>query len=75
MDKLTVDRSLLEKLVKLNHGVELCDESGQTVGWFQPVAARLHYECPLSDEQLDQIEKQGGGRPLDDVLADLEKRA
>ena len=78
MDKLIVDTATLERLAKLDHGVQICDPSGRAIGWFQPVGDTEHYEgfeCPLSPEELDQIEREGGGRPLADILRDLERQA
>lgn len=75
MEKIVLDPTTLTKFSSLNHQVELCDSLGRPVGWFVPREERdnyVGYECPLSDEELDQIEKQGGGRPLADVFRDLE---
>ena len=78
MDKLIVARTLVDLLANVDQRVEVCDEAGKTVGWFDPAARHVSsagYECPLSEQDLDRIERAGGGRPLGDVLADLEKRA
>jgi hypothetical protein len=76
MDKLILDPALLAKLTTLDHGVELCDPSGRSIGWFQPVVTAETYEGlepPFSEEELRRAEQEGGGRPLSEILADLER--
>ncbi len=76
MEHVVVDPSSLGPLAKLDHGVELRDKSGRPFGWFFPAIGAdqyVGYECPLSDAELDDIEKAGGGRELSEVLRDLEK--
>jgi len=58
--------------------VEICDESGNVLGYFSPKGDRSLYEgieVPISEEELDRREKEGGGRTLAEILADLENRA
>ena len=78
MDKFLIDPATLGALPDLDHGVELCDLTGRALGWFVPVVAAADYdgyECPLSVEQLDAVERAGGGRPLADIVRDLERGA
>jgi hypothetical protein len=47
------------------------------VGYFTPAADRSIYkdvQSPTSDEELDRRSRQGGGRPLREILDDLERR-
>ena len=77
MVKLTVDREIREKLGDLKQRVELCDDSGRVLGYFYPVADPSLYDehdSSITEEELDCREREGGGRPLADILADLEKR-
>ena len=37
-----------------------------------PHADYVGYESPLSEEEIQRIRKEGGGRPLADILRDLE---
>jgi hypothetical protein len=74
--KITVDNVLRDKLGGLQSHVELCDESGYVVGYFTPAADPAIYEgvqSPTSDEELDRRSRQGGGRPLREILDDLER--
>lgn len=79
MPKLTLDPQLQAKLQNLTTELELCDESGKTLGFFLP--AQRHREliyawlnAQVSDEELEEARREGGGRPLSQILADLEKR-
>ena len=76
--KLTISDDLRSKLAALAAPVALCDESGRTLGYFHPVPDRSLYEGvepPISEEELDRREQEGGGRPLAEILADRKKRA
>ncbi len=76
MNKLLLDSPTIDKFLSLDHGVELCDPSGRSVGWFLPATGPSDYngyECPLSDAELVEIERQGGGRSLADILRDLDR--
>jgi len=79
MTKVTVDSETLAKLYGLSDVLELCDESGQTLGFFRPVGAepgiRLADRSPFSAEQIEVFRQQRTGRPLAEILSDLEKRA
>ena len=72
MTQLILDASALAILPKLTESVELLDESGKTLGHFHPAPRRVQ---PLvSEEELRRRVQQGGGRPLADILADLEAK-
>jgi hypothetical protein len=76
MDKLTIDPSTGMKLTGLQHSVELCDASGQILGWFQPAVTPEKYEClepPFSEEELRNADQEPGGRSLKEILTDLER--
>ncbi len=78
MVKLTVDKKTRESLHNLDQRLELCDESDRLLGYFEPVVDQSLYEkynSAISKEELDRRSRAGGGRPLADILADLEKRA
>ena len=78
MSILVLDHSAIEKLKAVAEGVQIRDERGTLVGYFQPAVTPEtvdQYECPLSEEELLRIADQEGGRPLADILSDLRKRA
>jgi hypothetical protein len=72
MTRLILDASALTILPKLTESVELLDASGKTLGQFHPAPRRV--DPRVSEEELRRRVQDGGGRPLADILADLEKR-
>ena len=75
MTKVVIDAVLRNKLGNLAEAKQFTDESGQLLGHFLPVAAAPRREPQISDEEIQRRLRQGGGRPLSEILADLEKRA
>lgn len=58
--------------------MELCDESGSSVGHFlsEQLYRRLLYDCAnaqVSDEELERRRQQPGGRTLAEIWARLEQ--
>lgn len=71
MSKITLDAELRSKLNGLNEELEICDESGATVGHYVPakVYRSMIYQiaeaqCPHTEEELKELSKQTGGRTL-----------
>ncbi|MBW3596606.1 MAG: hypothetical protein KY475_04955 [Planctomycetes bacterium] len=78
MDRIILDSALLANFGGLSDPVEVCDESGKRIGYFTPVAALDHYRTaqpPISRDEIERRKRNLTGRPLRDILADLEKRA
>lgn len=79
MSILVLDQSTIEKLkTVVGNAAEVRDERGVLWGYFRPVVSPEtvdQYECPLSEEELDRVEREGGGRPLADILSDLRSRS
>jgi hypothetical protein len=79
MSRVTLDSDLRSKLNGLNEQVEVCDESGRTVGHFLPAKEydRLIYkilavEFPFSEEDLRRLrEDPSPGRPLAEIWKSL----
>jgi hypothetical protein len=74
MGKLTIDSHLRNKLKGLNEPLELCDESGRTIGHFLPcdIYEDLFYgalaaESPHSKEELERRHQETGGRSLVEI--------
>ncbi|HKD36496.1 MAG TPA: hypothetical protein VKB78_06835 [Pirellulales bacterium] len=76
MIKIVVDELTSEKLTELGNSAELCDASGRLLGYFHPAEDDdyVGYDSPLSEEELARRAHDGGGRTLDEIMADLEKR-
>ncbi len=77
MNKVVVDEILRSKLDNFRSRLEFCDETGHVLGYLTPAADSAMYqgvESPTSPEELQRRSQEGGGRPLADVLDDLEKQ-
>jgi hypothetical protein len=77
MTSVVVDPATLVRLTHVGHTVELTDAAGHVVGHFIPAIdpqTRQAMMPDISEEELRRREQQGGGRPLKDILRDLEKR-
>ncbi len=76
MTKLVMDTSFQAKVAALDETIELCDESGRTLGYFCPVPGPEadKPQSPYTDEELRELEKDLTGRPLREILADLQRR-
>ena len=73
MPRLTVDPELQTKLTQSGEPVEIYDQSGRVIGYFEPLPpGRLKELSPFSDEELERRREQRTGRPLKDILKDLE---
>ncbi len=75
---LTVDPSTLAKFGNLGECLEFRDDAGRTLGFFTPLQDRSAYvgvEPPASEDELQRREQQEGGRSLNEILTDLDKRA
>jgi hypothetical protein len=78
MRRLTLDPMLMERLNGLTEHIELCDETGQTVGHFLPTSvyedlffAALASESPHSKEELRRRYNETGGRSLAEIWKSL----
>ena len=75
MTAIVVDAALRSRLGNLKQAVQFTDESGRLLGHFVPLSVTGPREPQISDEEIERRLRQGGGRPLREILADLEKRA
>jgi hypothetical protein len=63
MGKITLDKELQAKLNGLNEQIELCDESGQTVGHFVPLGQfqammRAWAKAEFTDQEIAQARSE-----------------
>ncbi|MEX2315508.1 MAG: hypothetical protein WD669_00035 [Pirellulales bacterium] len=72
MNRIVVDESITSQLRSAVEPCAIFDASGNKLGYF--TREYVGYECPYSEEELRQAESEGGGRPLKDILAELEGR-
>jgi hypothetical protein len=76
MTKVILDAALRAKLNGLQSQLELCDESGHTLGYFVPagnpgVAATPLFHSPISAQEIERRRKETGGRTLAEIWASL----
>ncbi|MHB1036468.1 MAG: hypothetical protein ACYC35_17430 [Pirellulales bacterium] len=76
MNKLVVDEPFRSKLQCVESRLELCDDAGNTLGFFVPVSERegMLYAWArgeFSDEEIDRARAEPGGFSLAQILADL----
>lgn len=77
MSELVIDSTTLDKLRQFNERVEIRDESGELIGYFTPRVDPSLYESleiPVAAEELRRRAQKGGGRTLNEILSDLERR-
>ena len=76
MSKVIVDDELRAKLNGLNEDVELCDSSGQPIGYvvspadYERLIYALHKD-DISIEELRRLSQQKGGRTLTEIWQSL----
>jgi len=76
MHKIVIDPPTLAKLNNLDSRLEICDQSGRTLGYFVPSAEqeKLLYDWArqeFTDKEIDSARNESGGYRLDDILAEL----
>ena len=76
MKKLMLDPELRAKLNGLTEQIEVCDETGKTVGQFLPeeVYRKLMYawlNAQVTDEELEAAANEPGGYSLPEIWQSL----
>jgi len=75
MNQITVDAMLGEQFRVQVGTVEVRDDRGHVLGYFTPAADESLYrdaKVPISETEAHRRAAQGGGRPLKDILHDLD---
>jgi hypothetical protein len=78
MSSVVLDSQVLERLQQTGGRVEIRNAAGQVVGYFTPSLAPSLYdslESPVGEDELRRRAQKGGGRTLEEILRDLERRA
>lgn len=75
MSVVVIDEPLQHELESLTVSVELRDRQGRLLGRFSPVlsgkqARRASDNCPYSDDELDAMRNEIGGRTLTEIKRD-----
>jgi hypothetical protein len=75
MTQVTINDLIRQTLDQFSEPVELIDASGRLIGQFLPASSlpisRPSDNCPISEEELQRIRSQKGGRPLAEIWKDL----
>lgn len=76
MNRIVIDDSMRETCKHAEGAVEVLDRDGHILGYFIGAQDKLMYrllDSNLTEEELQEREREGG-RPLEDILRDLEAR-
>ncbi len=73
MTKIVVDSAFRATLTQSDGCLEICDQSGQTIGYFHPVVkgervANSKPQSPFSKEELEVRRRDRSGKPLAEIL-------
>jgi hypothetical protein len=76
MSIIIVHDPLKKTLAAAQAPLEFCTADGQVLGYFTPAKERkLNLDPGINDAEVERRFAAGGGRPLADILRDLEKRS
>ncbi len=69
MTRVIIDAETWSKLSDAHELLELCDASGQTLGYYQPafrigVVDGRKVRSPYTDEEIEERRRQAGGETL-----------
>lgn len=71
MTKLTLPEKISLQLTAAHQCVELCDEQGQTIGYFTPAVPEALLDPQISEEEFDRREREDRTFTSDEVRARL----
>jgi hypothetical protein len=69
MTRAVADAALPAKLRETIETVEVCDEFGQLLGYYQPAA---HAKSPFTRDEIERRRKEVGGFSRQEILNDLQ---
>ena len=75
MTRIVIDKRTRTQLHDLKEPLQFIDESGRTLGLFTPDVGSAMLTPQISDAEIQKRLAQGGGRPLADILRELETQA
>jgi hypothetical protein len=78
MNEVIVDAALRARLNNLDDLLIIRDESGRVLGYFHPTVEPASFEegairSPYSDEEIERLRTQRTGRPLAEILDELNR--
>ena len=75
MTKVVLDQRARAQFHDLKEPMQFVDESGHLLGLFTPTVDPVLLKPQISEEEIARRLARGGGRPLAEILRDLEKRS
>jgi hypothetical protein len=78
MSRIVVDEELRKKLHNFTKSLELWDEQRYVRGYITPMVDQPLYDqvqFSLSEEELQDRLKEEDGRPIEEILRDLDNKA
>jgi hypothetical protein len=78
MTQITLNADAVAQLEQTRERAEVRDPAGRVIGYFEPlggVTEAWDTEIPFTDEEIERFRAEPGGRPLEEILRDLEHRA
>ncbi len=73
MSAVLLSDKLAKQLVNADSPIQMITTDGTLLGYFTPTTPRQMFD--IDEAELDRRHELGGGRPLAEILADLEKRS
>lgn len=73
--QIIVDTQMSTRLTGLTEPVPIYDSVGNMLGIFSPVSPEIDYSkivIPYTEEELEAARNEPGGRPLAEILRDLQ---
>ena len=75
MTKVIIDNKTRAQFHDLKETLEFVDEAGNLLGLFTPNIDVELLKPQIREDEINRRLAQGGGRPLSEILHDLEKRS
>ena len=75
MTTVVLDKRARAQFHDLKEPLQFVDESGHVLGLFTPSGDPKVLKPQISEDEIKKRLAQGGGRPLADILRDLEARS
>ena len=78
MTQITLNDDVVAQLQQTRGRAEIRDAAGRVIGFFEPLDAPTEAwdsEIPFTEEEIERFRAEPGGRPLEEILRDLEQHA
>ena len=74
MTQIVLDANAVRKLTQVVGAAQIVDTSGNVLGVFRTSGQEAfdRFQVPYTADELRQFEAEAGGRPLEEILRDLQ---